>query len=131
MKIVMPITDNCSSPKQIANSFHNSNYVCIYNSQDQTFEWELAKKISPSPGNLGRELKRKGIGAVISRQMPLMALGFFAECGLPVFEAQGENIEENIRLFNLCQLQQLTAEMIKKVSACSGSCGSCSTVCKS
>lgn len=131
MKIVIPVTENCSSEKRIAGSFHNSEYVCIYNSADQSLELVLSRQISDNPGNLGNELKRRGVGAVISQQMPLMALGFFVESGLQVFQAKGEDIEENIRLFNLCQLPLLTAQLAKTTSSCSGSCGSCNTVCKS
>lgn len=131
MKIVIPIIDNDCEVKRIASSFHNSEYVCIYDSTSQSSELVLARNISSSPGNLGNELMKRGIRAVISRQMPLMALGFFAESGLQVFQANGENIEENIRLFNLCQLPLLTAQLAKPTSSCSGSCGSCNTVCKS
>lgn len=91
---------------------------------------DISKKISSNPGNLGFELKRRGIGAVISPQMPLMALSFFAESGLPVFQAKGEDIEENIRLFNLSQLPLLTKQLAK-TSSCSGSCGTCNTTCNS
>ena len=130
MKIVIPVNHPSDTRKSISKSFHNSEYVCIYNNADQSLEWILARKISSTPGNLGIELKRQGIGAVISPQMPLMALSFFAESGLPVFQAKGEDIEENIRLFNLSQLPPLTAQLAK-VSSCSGSCGSCDTTCKS
>jgi predicted Fe-Mo cluster-binding NifX family protein len=131
MKIVIPVTEKCSSEQRIAESFHNSEYVCIYNNADHSFELILSRNISSNPGNLGTELKHLGVGAVISRQMPLMALGFFAESGLQVFQAKGEDIEENIRLFNLCQLPLLTAQLAKNTSPCNGSCGSCNTVCKS
>ncbi len=126
MKIVIPVTNLPNDQKSIAKSFHNSEYVCIYNEADESMECVLARKISASPGNLGFELKRRGIGAVISPQMPLMALSFFAESGLAVFQAKGEDIQENIRLFTLSQLPLLTARMAK-TSACSGSCGSCSS----
>lgn len=131
MKIVIPVSQQTNARNSIARSFHNSEYVCIYNNSDQSLEWVLARNISSNPGNLGKELKRRGVGAVISQQMPLMALGFFIESGLQVFQAIGENIEENIRLFNLCQLPLLTSQLAKATSSCSGSCGSCNTVCKS
>lgn len=130
MKIVIPVTNLPDDQKSIAKSFHNSEYVCIYNDADKSLECLPARKISDNPGNLGFELKRRGIGAVISPQMPLMALNFFAESGLPVFQAKGEDIQENIRLFMLSQLPLLTAQM-SKASPCSGSCGSCGSNCNS
>jgi predicted Fe-Mo cluster-binding NifX family protein len=131
MKIAMPVVDNGNSKLRLATSFHNTRYVCIYGCADQTYEWTTAQSISQNAGDLGKALKLQGIGAIISKQMPPMALGFFVESGLPVFQAKSEDLAENIRLFNNNQLQLLTAESAKSASGCAGSCGSCSTTCKS
>jgi predicted Fe-Mo cluster-binding NifX family protein len=130
MKIVMPVVDNGNSKLRLANSFHNTKYVCIYGCADQTYEWTTAQSINPNAGDLGKALKLQGIGAIISKQMPPMALGFFVESGLPVFQATSEDLAENIRLFNNNQLQLLTAETAKSTSSCPGSCSSCGSTCK-
>jgi predicted Fe-Mo cluster-binding NifX family protein len=90
------------------------------------------KSISENGDDLGDALKRIGIGAVISQQMPLMALGFFTDSGLTVYKAESENIEENIRMFIDNQLNPQTNTSSKFSSFCSSSCSSCSsTTCQS
>jgi len=132
MKIILPVMENNDSGRSIARGFHNANLACIYNCSNQTSEWLPAKNISQNAGNLGAELKRIGIGAVISYQMPLMALGFFTDSGLTVYKAESTSIEENIRMFTENRLEPLTNAISKSGSACSSSCNSCSsTSCQS
>lgn len=130
MKIIIPVQDISDANKRIADSFHNTEYACIYNKTTQTYEW-LGTKCMIKSGDLGEELKQKEISVVISRNMPLMALGFFTESGLKVYKAENKSIEENIQLFADNQLIQLTNELAKSTTDCSGSCGSCDTTCKS
>ena len=125
MKIILPVADN----KGIAQSFHNIELACIYNYTNQSLEWIPTKTISARSGDLAEGLKNIGICAVISTQMPLMALGFFTESGLKVYQAVGENIDENIRLFANNQLKPLTNASVKSMAACSGPCSACQTSC--
>jgi len=132
MKIILPVTENGTSGRFIARGFHNAELACIYNCSNQTSEWLPTKSISQNAGNLGAELKRIGIGAVISYQMPLMALGFFTDSGLTVYKAESASIEENIRMFTENRLEPLTNATSKSGSACTSSCNSCSsTSCQS
>jgi predicted Fe-Mo cluster-binding NifX family protein len=132
MKIILPVTENNASERSIARGFRNASLACIYNCSNQTSEWLPTKSISQNVGNLGAELKRIGIGAVISYQMPLMALGFFTDSGLTVYKAESASIEENIRMFTENLLEPLTNAISKSDSACSSSCSSCSsTSCQS
>jgi predicted Fe-Mo cluster-binding NifX family protein len=126
MKIILPVTDK---NRGIARSFHNAELACIYNCTNQTYEWVDTKSISAKSGDLAEELKNIGISAVISTQMPLMALGFFTDSGLMVYKATSESIEENIRLFTANQLIPLTNALAKSSANCSGSCGACQTSC--
>jgi predicted Fe-Mo cluster-binding NifX family protein len=126
MKIILPVTDK---NKGIAQSFHNAELACIYNYTSQSSEWIPTKSISAGPGDLAEGLKNIGICAVISTHMPLMALGFFTDSGLMVYQAVGENIDENIRLFAANQLKPLTNTSAKSTSPCSGSCSACQTSC--
>jgi predicted Fe-Mo cluster-binding NifX family protein len=132
MKIILPVMENKASGRSIARGFYKADLACIYNCSNQTSEWLPTKSISQNAGDLGDALKRIGIGAVISYQMPLMALGFFTDSGLPVYKAESENIEENIRMFTENRLEPLTNAISKSDSACSSSCSSCSsTLCQS
>ena len=132
MKIILPITENKVYGRSIARGFHKAEMACIYNSINQTSEWLPTKSIMQSASDLGDALKRIGIGAIISQQMPLMALGFFTDSGLPVYKAESGNVEENIRMFIENQLEPQTNATSNSGSACTSSCGSCSsTSCQS
>lgn len=132
MKIILPVIENKAYGKSIARGFHKAELACIYNCNSQTSEWLSTKSIIQNAGDLGDALKQIGIGAVISRQMPLMALGFFTESGLPVYKAESENIEDNIRMFIENLLEPQTNATSRSGSACTSSCSSCSsTSCKS
>ena len=82
MKIILPVTENKAFGRIIARGFRNAELACIYNCSNQTSEWLPTKSISLNAGDLGDTLKQIGIEAVISYQMPLMALGFFTDIGL-------------------------------------------------
>jgi predicted Fe-Mo cluster-binding NifX family protein len=132
MKIIIPVAENNACGREIAPGFHKADLACIYNCINQTSEWLSTKSISENGDDLGDALKRIGIGAVISQQMPLMALGFFTDSGLTVYKAESENIEENIRMFIDNQLNPQTNTSSKFSSFCSSSCSSCSsTTCQS
>ena len=132
MKIILPIIENQASGRSIARGFYKTDLACIYNCNNQTSEWLATKSFSQNAGDLGETLKRIGVGAVISYQMPLMALGFFTDSGLTVYKAESGNIEENIRMFTENRLEPLTNATSKSDSACSSSCSSCSsTSCQS
>jgi len=124
MKIIMPVADLESAKDKIAQSFHNADFACLYNTVDRSFEWLPAKEISKSVGNLSIELKRKGIFIVISGQMSLMALGLFTESGITVLKAQGSSIVENIQLFHEEKLKPLSPQL---AASCNASCASCSS----
>lgn len=130
MKIIIPVDGISGSGSRIAESFHNTEFACVYNNSNQTYEWIATKNIIRA-GELGEELMEKEISVVISKNMPLMALGFFTDSGLKVYKAENKSIEENIQLFRNNQLIQLTNAIAKSTSNCSGGCGSCSTTCNS
>lgn len=132
MKILMPVTENNASERSVARGFHNAQLVCLYDSGNQSVEWMSTKKFCASQGELGNELKNLGIDAIISYQMPLMALGFFIESGLKVYNAESSDIKECIQLFSTNHLQPLTHATCKTSSSCSSNCSSCSSIsCKS
>jgi predicted Fe-Mo cluster-binding NifX family protein len=128
MRVIIPVIDNKNGKNSIAAGFHNAEYVCIYDCASETYEWLPTKTIT-STGRLGLELKSKEIGTVISRDMPLMALGVFTDNGLKVLKALGTNLLNNIELFQKNQLEPITAQTSLEMSSCGGSCKSCNTKC--
>src|SRR5665648_630874 len=101
MKIIIPVFDNNKAKNSIAGSFHNTDYACIYNCSMLSYEWIATQSIIKKESNLSTELKRNGISVVISKNMPLMALGFFTESGVTVYKAESEALR---KIFNSLQL---------------------------
>ncbi len=129
MKVIMPVIDNEKEKNFIANGFLNSEYVCVYNNESQTYEWLPIEDISQQAGNMTIELKQKGIKAVISSDITFMALGLFVESGLKVYKARGKSVQENIKFLQDEQLDLFTPLGAMNSSSCSGSCSSCGTSC--
>lgn len=127
MKVIIPVTDNQAGKNNIAPRFHNAEYVCVYDCESNAFEWHKTKEVNKSGSNLGEELVNKQIFSVISLQMPAMALGVFIDNGLKVYKAVGTNVLANIELFRNNQLEPYSTDESRMVSACNGSCGSCSS----
>jgi predicted Fe-Mo cluster-binding NifX family protein len=126
MKVILPVTNNDTAKSSIASSFHNTEYVCIYDLIGRTYEYVAAKNFSSS-NDLSTEFKRNGIGTIISNQMAPMALKLFAENGFNVYKAQSEGIEENIGFLINNQLELMNFQLAKSMSDCSSSCGTCSS----
>lgn len=129
MKVLLPVQNISDAKHSIADGFHNSEFVCIYNCKDKSFEWLPIAAITKKPGNLSLELKRKGITSVISNSMPFMALSLFMESGLSIFKANGISVDENIQLFLNNKLTVLSSKDTSMPSGCSSSCSSCSSSC--
>lgn len=129
MKIIIPVIDNNSGKNSIAAGFHKAEYVCIYDCASETYDWLRTKDLTTDAGVFGQMLKSKEIETVISRDMPLMALGVFTDNGLKVLKALGTNLLNNIELFQKNQLEPITAQTSLEMSACGGSCKSCNTKC--
>ena len=129
MRIIMPVIDNKNEKNNIANGFLNSEYVCVYDSEEQSYEWLATEEISKKAGNTSLKLKQKGIRAVISSDITFMALGLFVESGLKVYKARGKSVQENIKYFQDEELDQFTPLGAMSGSSCHGSCSSCGTSC--
>ena len=127
MKIIIPVRGNKDPKDMIVQGFHNSKIACIYNCVDDTCEWIETNAMGDKDGNLSLTLKSKGIYTIISNHMPLMALGLFVESVFCVYKAKSLRVEENIKLFNMNQLERYSARSDDSTSICSGSCGSCNT----
>jgi predicted Fe-Mo cluster-binding NifX family protein len=129
MRVLMPVIDNENEKHNIANGFFNTNYVCVYDSENQSYEWLATEEISKKIGNISLELKRKGIEAIISNDITFMALGLFVESGLKVYKAKGQSVQENINFLHDKELDQFTPLGAMSSASCHGSCSSCNTSC--
>ena len=129
MKVIIPVLNDGDSKFILAEGFHNADYACIYDRENNSYTWEATSNISEKSGNLSVELKRRGIFAVISSYMPPLALELFRELGLQVYKSSGLNLRENIDNFLNEQLKELTPLMAFSSSSCHGSCNSCGSSC--
>jgi predicted Fe-Mo cluster-binding NifX family protein len=127
MKIIIPVTEIENKNNVRVRGLHNAEYLCIYDCEERSYEWYLTEEISKKPGNLSIELRRKGIDTIISRDMPIMALGLFVESGFKILQAQSESVDENIDLFSKNELKPFTALTALMSTACTSSCSSCSS----
>lgn len=129
MNIIIPVLNNNSSKFTIAKGFHNAEYSCIYNSDENTYKWIVTKEITKDSGNLSLGLKRNDIYTVISsNHIPRIVLGLFTDSGLTVYKAQSRSVLENIKLFIDNQLEPFSIQStLNSISSCSSSCGSCSS----
>jgi predicted Fe-Mo cluster-binding NifX family protein len=129
MNVIIPVEDIEKDKSILAKGFHNTNYACIYNTLNGSYEWLSTNKISTSEDNLSLALKRKGIYTIITSHMPYLALRLFKESGLSVYKSKGKNLEENIDLFLKNELDTFSPQIQFKASSCSSSCSSCDTSC--
>lgn len=126
MKVIIPVVDTERSRNVLANSFHNSAYASIYNTETRMMNWIETSSVSEDPGNFSLGLKKLGISAVISPQMAPMALGLFVETGIKVYKADGDDLQENILYFLDEALEMFSSQMaFETTPSCGSSCGSC------
>lgn len=128
MKVILPTIGFDSDT--LADSFHNAEYTCIYDKENNSSEKLTASSISETPDNMSIVLKQKGIKNVISKSIPPMALKLFVDLGFNVYKAEGDSVEENILLFKEDKLKSFTEIEFAATSSCTSSCSSCSSSCK-
>ncbi|MBN2595208.1 MAG: NifB/NifX family molybdenum-iron cluster-binding protein [Marinifilaceae bacterium] len=133
MKVLIPVVDHENAKNKITKEFDDAASYCIYDSLNKTYEWLPTNALTSKIGNISFALKRKGILSVIIREMPIMAIHLFSEMGIALYSAQGNNLDENIKLFDKEELSPLTIVNGNvtqiHVSNCSTSCGSCNSGC--
>lgn len=125
MNIIIPVIDDNNGKFSMAKGFHTTDFVCVYNTLNATYEWFKHKDISNIEENLSLSLKRKGIYTIITSQMPFMALRLFKESGLLVYKSKGKNLEENIELFLKKELEAFSPQI--HLGTPYSACGSCSS----
>lgn len=128
---MVPVIDDTTRRTEVAEGFHNLAYVCIFDSTTQKSEWLQSQDLSETPGGLNDALLNRGVFSIISLNMTPMVLSLFNRNGIKVLKACGNDLDENIRLFQLSQLKIFTAEESRVQQSCNTqSCSSCSSTCK-
>jgi predicted Fe-Mo cluster-binding NifX family protein len=118
MKIIIPVIDNDQNKNSIAQGFHKTDFVCIYDSVENSYHWHKKSDISKKDGNLCIQLKIKGIYTIITNEIELMTLSLFTDIGLKVYKSDGTNLVENIKLFESNQLKPFTLKTALGVINC-------------
>ena len=131
MKVMIPVKDDLQNKFEMADGFHNIEFVCIYDSNLNKSEWLSAKDISETVGGLNTALLEKEVDSIISTKITPMVLTMFRRNGIHVFKAQSNDVSKNIGLFQNNELSIFTVEESRQIQNCdSGSCSSCgSTSC--
>jgi predicted Fe-Mo cluster-binding NifX family protein len=130
MKVMLPVKDGSTLKNEMAESFHNIQFICVYDNNSKTLEWFHSDEISKTQGGLNAGLIKNGIFSIISPSITPMVLNMFNRNGIRVFKAQTINVSTNISLFCNNQLNAFTAVDSKKTSACYSSlCSGCSSNC--
>lgn len=133
MKILIPVVD-CEVEKNIiCKEFDDATYYCIYDSLNNTYEWEHVSSFTNKIGNISFALKRKGILSVIVRNIPIMAIHLFTEMGIKLYPAEGKYLYLNIELLSKNRLSTyFLPNGIKsdtEIESCNTSCSSCHSGC--
>lgn len=131
MKVMLPVVDNQLRKNIVAEDFRNSEYICVFDSANQKYDWLRANEIGETAEGLNSGLTEQGIFSIISLNISPMGLTMFNRNGIKVWKANGNDLGENLRLFQLRQLKVFTAEECRIAQACnSRSCSSCGSTCK-
>ena len=129
MKVIIPVKNSQKEKGVLVKGFQNTDCCCVYDLETETPEWLPLEKISPNPGNLSFELRRKGIKAVVTNYMSVMALGLFVESGIEVYKAGNDSMQENVELLKMGGLKPYSVQDAMVAESCSSSCGSCKSAC--
>ncbi|WP_340110836.1 hypothetical protein [Maribellus mangrovi] len=130
MKVMLPVKQESAELRQMAEGFHNIEFVCIYDNDSKNCEWLEAKSLSKTPGGLNSELLQRGVSTIISLNLTPMVLNLFKRSSIEVLKALSSDINENIRLFEESELPSYSTQESRSLQACNGnSCSSCSSSC--
>ncbi|MFW5851413.1 MAG: NifB/NifX family molybdenum-iron cluster-binding protein [Bacteroidota bacterium] len=129
MKVIIPVVDQKESMLVLAEGFHKTEHACIYDSENDTYEWVHMHTISEIIGELGMQLKLMGVEKIISKHIPLMALSLFTDYDIQVFKAQEGNVRYNISMLHKNKLRNYTIDDSKAILRCPGICDSCESDC--
>ena len=128
---MIPVKDDLQNKFEMADGFHNVEFVCIYDSNLNNSKWMRAKEISETMGGLNTALLEREVDSIISTKITPLVLTMFRRIGINVFKAQSNDLTKNIGLFQNKELSTFTFEESRQIQSCySRSCSGCgSTSC--
>jgi predicted Fe-Mo cluster-binding NifX family protein len=129
MEVIIPILNHDTKRMIMADGFHTTDVMCIYNTETDAVKQIDAADLTQYSGNIVDELKRRGVDSIITSQMSFMAYGLFVDGGFIIYESEGDDVYQNIELFKKRELRLFTPQAAFR-NSCSASCGDCSSTCK-
>ncbi|HRZ98610.1 MAG TPA: hypothetical protein P5084_13725 [Paludibacter sp.] len=128
MNIAIPIQDIKTNKNLIASGLNANGSICLYNIESNNGNWLNTKDLAPNMGELLPALEALTISVIITRQIHPMALKILVNKGFDVYKARGNQLEENIQLFQNKKLDLYSHEASMELATiCGGECTTCST----
>ncbi|MFT3738331.1 MAG: NifB/NifX family molybdenum-iron cluster-binding protein [Breznakibacter sp.] len=130
MQVIFPVINNSDKRMVLAKGFHNTNWICVYDSENHKCNWFDADSLKVHSGNLANELKAQGIEAVVTADISFMALALFLDSGFAVYKAASDDIAQNIKMLEEEKLPFFGLHTAIKNTCSSNSCHKCEGMCK-
>jgi len=128
MNIAIPIQDTETNKNIIASGLNVNGSLCLYNTDTEFGKWQRTNDLAPNMGELLPALEALTISVIITRQIHPMALKILVNKGFDVYKAKGNQLEENIQLFQNKKLDLYSHEAAMELATvCGGECTTCST----
>src|SRR5665647_270697 len=114
MKIAIPVINTDLQRNNIAGSLSVLGSLCIYDTAKNLGSWMDTLDLASNMGELLPALEHEKVSTIITLQVQPMALKVLVNKGFEVFKADGNQLEDNIQLFNLNELAKFDMEAAKE-----------------
>jgi len=131
MKIAIPVINTDLQRNSIAGNLSVLGSLCIYDTTKNLGSWMKTLDLAANMGELLPALERENVSAIITRQVQPMALKVLVNKGFEVYKADGNQLEDNILLFNMNELAKFDmGGAMEFATICGGECDDCKTDCE-
>ena len=131
MKIAIPVINTDLQRNSIAGNLSVLGSLCIYDTAKNLGSWMKTLDLAPNMGELLPALEREKVTAIITRQLQPMALKVLVNKGFEVYKADGNQLEDNLMLFNMNELAKFDmGAAMEFATVCGGECDDCKTECE-
>jgi predicted Fe-Mo cluster-binding NifX family protein len=128
MKLAIPIIDTEINRDVLSAGLNANGSICLYDVEDHSAACMRTSELAENMGDLLPELASRQISAIITLQVHPMALKILINKGFTVYKAKGNQLKENIQLFQNKMLEQYSHEAsMELATVCGGECTTCST----
>lgn len=128
MKLAIPVIDTEMNKDILSAGLNANGSICLYDMDHQLADCMKTSELAENMGDLLPELSSRHISVIITRQVHPMALKILINKGFAVYKAKGNQLKENIQLFQNKMLEQYSHEAsMELANVCGGECTSCST----